>query len=77
LILDTTTNYTIELRKSLRNISSIDVLNVGIPQTYTNININNNILFVSFKTEDTTETFSVTVDLIDRDYTEEEIRVAL
>lgn len=77
MILDTTTNYTIELRKSLRNISSIDVLNVGIPQTYTNININNNILFVSFKTEDTTETFSVTVDLIDRDYTEEEIRVAL
>jgi hypothetical protein len=74
---DTTTNYTIKLRKSLRNISSIDVLNVGIPQTYTNININNNILLVSFKTEDTTEDFSVSVDLIDRDYTEEELRVEL
>lgn len=46
---DSTTDYTIKLRKSIRNISSIDVSNVGIPKNYTNINKNNNILLVTFK----------------------------
>lgn len=42
------TNFNISLRKSLRFISSINVSNVGIPKTFTNININNNLLIGMF-----------------------------
>ena len=39
---DSTTNFTIALRKSLRNIEAVNVNDVVIPRTDSNININNN-----------------------------------
>ena len=45
---DPTTNYTFVLRKSLRNISSLETSNVAIPKTYTNISVNNNSLILLF-----------------------------
>lgn len=43
-ISDPTTNFTIALRKSLRNIEALNVGDVVIPRTDTNISINNDTL---------------------------------
>ena len=71
-ISDPTTDYTIKLRKDLRNISSIEVSGVGIPRTYTNINKNNNILIIVFSSEgEGGET--ITIELQSKEYTHDEL----
>lgn len=75
---DETTDYTIRLRKDLRNISSISVSNVGIPRTYTNINRNNNTLLVTFSTEGSSDiNIAFTISVANRNYTESELASAL
>lgn len=77
-ISDSTTDYTIRLRKDLRNISSISVSNVGIPRTYTNINRNNNTFLVIFSTEGASNiSIPFTVEVVNRNYTETELATAL
>ncbi len=61
-IKDSTTDFTIQLRKDLRNISTIQVSNVGIPRTYTNINVNNNLLIVTFRAGVDVITMNIVVD---------------
>lgn len=75
---DSTTNFTVTLRKDLRNISSISVSNVGIPRTYTNINKNNNTLLITFSAEGPeTIPFSITISVEAKDYTGATLAVAL
>ena len=75
---DPTTDYTIRLRKDLRNISSITVSDVGIPRTYTNINRNNNTFLITFSTEgDIVINSPITISISNRTYTEVELQTAL
>lgn len=67
---DRTTDFTIALRKDLRNIGNISVSNVGIPRTYTNVNNNNNALQMVFTTEgQETIEFPITIRLTNKEYT--------
>jgi hypothetical protein len=65
---DPTTNYTIALRKSLRNISSLQVSAVSIPRTFTNINVNNNTLLMDFMIDGSSQALNIEVD--SKEYTE-------
>lgn len=71
---DSTTNYTISLRKTLHNISSIDVSNVTIPKTYTNINVNNSTLLITFV--DQLSISDITVSVAAGTYTGTELATA-
>lgn len=75
---DSTTDYTIKLRKDLRNISSISVSNVGIPRNYTNININNNTLLMTFSTEGIANIeLDIAITIENKTYTEENLAIAI
>ena len=58
---DSTTDYTIRLRKTLGNISSISITDVGIPTTYTNVSTNNNTFDAAFFDGSNTTAFTVSV----------------
>jgi hypothetical protein len=66
---DSTTDFTINLRKSLRNISSINISNVVIPNAETTINANNNVL-TGFILIDSARTEQFDVVLTNNNYTE-------
>jgi hypothetical protein len=74
-IKDSTTDFTISLRKSLRNISSLNVSNVIIPKNNTNININNNAIIGSINIDGILTPFSV--ELTTGNYTETSIATEL
>ena len=58
---DSSTNFTIPLRKSLRNISSISVASVVIPRTDQLININNDTLTMELVTDGTVTDMMATI----------------
>lgn len=64
---DSTTNFTISLTKSLRNVTAIEVSNVVIPRTEANININNNKLSGAVIVDGIKTAFAVTLN--DGNYT--------
>ncbi len=64
---DSPTDFTIALRKSLRNIAAVSVSGVVIPQTNTIIGPNNDILIGAVIVDGVSNPFSVS--LIDGDYT--------
>lgn len=70
-ISDSTANYTIRLRKTLHNISSLEVSNVGIPKTYTNIGINNDTLLMIFCDQGTEQ--QITIKVSNKEYTKDEL----
>ena len=74
-ISDPTTDFTIGLRKSLRNINSLNVNGVVIPRTDTLININNNTL-IGFIIIDGVET-AFEVAITSSDYDEAELSAEL
>lgn len=59
---DLTTDFTVSLRKSLRNISSYDITDVVVPTTFTNININNNNLIANITVGTSSTQFIVILD---------------
>lgn len=77
-IADPTTNFSFTLRKDLRNISSINVTNVGIPFSYTNINVNNNTLLISFSAEGKESIVTqMVVDVDSKEHTGSTLAIAL
>jgi hypothetical protein len=64
---DSTTDFTIALKKSLRNITSLQVSNVVIPRSDTLINANNNTLSGAVIVDGIETAFSITIT--DGDYT--------
>ena len=60
-ISDSTSDYTIRLRKTLGNISSISITDVGIPATYTNVSNSSNALYLSFFDGSKLSPFNVSV----------------
>jgi hypothetical protein len=70
-ITDSTTNFTLKLRKSLRNISSIDVVDVSIPRTNRQIDSRNNTIIGNFISNGLSEEFNLTIP--SGNYTETEL----
>jgi hypothetical protein len=67
---DSTSNFTIKLRKTLRNIGSISVTNIGIPTTFTNIGFNKNTLqFIFFDNGPPAITAQIVITLSSLNYT--------